>query len=814
MKKILALIILTTTFIKGFAQEIPLDIVDRINTVDYIFEGEVLNTQFYESPTSHSINTSNLIKITKIFKGDLQCGTVELITTGGEYNNIFSYSSHTLQPERGAKGVFLCKDNWREAPAANFWSATNTQLLGAYFEDQSFISYSIENNQIIAHDILGSFDSIAQFYNLAQIITGFNYQVCNEELNFYPKPNIINPDLTESFTPYSKEQYNENRTWIEYQKEHFTRKKKKTRAGDTVSYYIFNPIVTGTGTKYFEFDVKISDNIWTKYLDICYLRIKYPTNIFGTNVVANNNIVITRGNLISDTNCYANPIPNDFMTDAFTVDITEKVYSQCKQQITAIPNGLIHVKMKMNNCIPNSQVFFKDTVIFGGLSTYMSEPLYADFPNDTFSTAYDTFKIPNPIIVPNCVATITSFSPDTVRGGIDDTLTIRGFQFGPIQGNGNLYFTNADAPTSNSYVPLEPYDILLWTDTLIKIKVPSVDTGLNKDPIASCNFILHNNVNEKDTSSNRLTVFYSLFNHRLNSTSKVPDRFVNFDFGVYTLLVDTLVYQNDSAMWCIQKALYEWRCATGVNIVIKKDTFGLPKVANPDIINHIFYSDTLQAAAITTTFYDQCPTASRPLIDIDIAISRNPIVPFHYDTLGNIPAGKSDFYAIILHEIGHAVLQNHVNDTNSIMYPYQNIISGQAIPFWKRKINIMNDPSAYKGGRKAVNLPLDANTISCGHSNMIILPICQGYTPVSEIQKDDNNISVYPNPFQNSLNIIPTSDVEVQEVILYNYNGQIVCKLKKESAHSYTIPSTLNDKNYLLKIFTNKGFVVKKLIHE
>lgn len=261
MKKILALIILTTIFIKGFAQEIPLEIVDRINTVDYIFEGEVLNSQSYQISSSHEIYTSNLIKISKIFIGELECGTVELITAGGVINNILSKTSHTLQPEVGDKGIFLCKSNWRDAPPTNYWNATNGQLLGAYFEDQSFISYSIENNQIIAHDILGSFDSLAQVYNLAQIITGFNYVVCNEELNFIPKPNIPNPDLTETFIPYTKAQYDENRNWIEYQKEHYIRKKKKTRAGDTVSYYIFNPIVTGTATKYFEFDIKISDNI-------------------------------------------------------------------------------------------------------------------------------------------------------------------------------------------------------------------------------------------------------------------------------------------------------------------------------------------------------------------------------------------------------------------------------------------------------------------------------------------------------------------------------------------------------------------------
>jgi hypothetical protein len=814
MKRIYILIAMIISFATTHAQEIPKDIVERINAVDYIFEGEVLNTQSYQVATSHDIYTSNLIQITKIFKGSVVCGTIELITVGGRYNNMESYTSHTLQPEIGDKGVFLCKNNWRDLPPSNFWNATNPQPVGAYFEDQSFISYSIDNNQIVAHDILGSFDSIAQFYNLAQIITGFNYQICDAQLKFAPQTTISNPDMTETFTPYTKEQYNENRNWIEYQKEHYVRKKKKTRAGDTVSYYFFNPIVTGTTTKYFEFDVKISDNIWTKYLDICYLRIKYPTNIFGTNIVANNNIVITRGSLISDTNCYANPVPNDFMSDAFTVDITEKVYSQCKQQITAIPNGLIHVKMKMNNCIPNSQVFFKDTVIFGGLSTYMSEPLYADFPNDTFSVAYDTFKVSNPMIVPNCVATITSFTPDTVKGGIGDTLTIRGFQFGPIQGNGNLYFLNADAPTGGNYIPLEASDIISWNDTLIKLIVPSIDTGSSFDPIGSCKFILKNNANEVDTSDTRLTVFYSLYNYRKSNATKVPEVFIDRQSGGYRFYVDTLVYQNDSAMWCIQKALYEWRCATGVNMYIAKDTFGLPKVTWTDSVNYIYYSTAITQGALTATRYYIFNTNTIPLAEIDIAINKT-LTPFHYDTLGAVPAGKADFYAIMLHEIGHAVLHNHITDTNAIMYPYQTISSTASIPYVKRKIFIMNDPSAYKGGKKAVNTTLDANALT-NFNSMNILPLCQGYTYINEITKAENTIEIYPNPFSDAINIKLLDNEEILSFQLLTNSGQIIFENKNTAKGNKTIylPQSLSKGFYFLRITTNKRTTNKKVIHE
>ena len=49
---------------------------------DNIFEGIVTEQCVYEAENGY-LYTSNLIQISKIFKGNLQCGTVRLITMGG-----------------------------------------------------------------------------------------------------------------------------------------------------------------------------------------------------------------------------------------------------------------------------------------------------------------------------------------------------------------------------------------------------------------------------------------------------------------------------------------------------------------------------------------------------------------------------------------------------------------------------------------------------------------------------------------------------------------------------------------------------------
>jgi hypothetical protein len=145
----------------------------------------------------------------------------------------------------------------------------------------------------------------------------------------------------------------------------------------------------------------------------------------------------------------------------------------------------------------------------------------------------------------------------------------------------------------------------------------------------------------------------------------------------------------------------------------------------------------------------------QPLVDIDFAINDAPSSPFHYDTLGNLPPNKIDFYKVVLHEIGHALLLNHVTDTLAIMYPFQTTSVSNSIPYSQRNLLIMNDKSAYKAGRHAVNIQLDTDALACGFLPMNILPICQNYTSIGNQIKKENLLLAYPNPFSDYLNIIP-----------------------------------------------------------
>lgn len=153
MKKLLLSIAIT---IFGFilnAQEVPTSLLDRINAVNYIFEGKVLESKPYFTNNGQYIRTSNLVQITKILKGNLRCGTIEIITNGGELDNKEISISHSLELYPNAMGIFLCNETIRPLSPIDFYSETNIEKLEGQFENQSFIQYWWNGQTINAADV-------------------------------------------------------------------------------------------------------------------------------------------------------------------------------------------------------------------------------------------------------------------------------------------------------------------------------------------------------------------------------------------------------------------------------------------------------------------------------------------------------------------------------------------------------------------------------------------------------------------------------------------------------------------------------------
>ena len=201
MKKIVLLF--ATLFISciGFSQEIEISLQHRLSSVDYIFEGKVLESHSYYTDNGKNINTSHLIEITKSFKG-VECGTIELITEGGQINGKELTISHALQLRPNTRGLFLCNDTDKELPKNEFYIPDNIQAVSGTFENQSFIKYWIYENQIKAADFNKRYDNLNNLYNEIKLLTGLSMNDCGVPIAIFPNQNGDKNDTPKSSAEY------------------------------------------------------------------------------------------------------------------------------------------------------------------------------------------------------------------------------------------------------------------------------------------------------------------------------------------------------------------------------------------------------------------------------------------------------------------------------------------------------------------------------------------------------------------------------------------------------------------------------------
>ncbi len=113
MVKKLSLLFLLFVALSSHAQtEIDTSaLLNAMNQAPFIFEGKVIEQCTYEEPNSGIIYTNNIMEITKVIKGNLNCGTVSMITEGGEYLDRYMEVTHTTKFNVNVQGIFACKTN-------------------------------------------------------------------------------------------------------------------------------------------------------------------------------------------------------------------------------------------------------------------------------------------------------------------------------------------------------------------------------------------------------------------------------------------------------------------------------------------------------------------------------------------------------------------------------------------------------------------------------------------------------------------------------------------------------------------------------
>ncbi len=554
---------------------------------------------------------------------------------------------------------------------------------------------------------------------------------------------------------------------------------------DEISFSFANAVETGVSPKFLEFDIEVSTNASGTYYDNTVLSIQYNTTAFGTNVVANGKITITKGaNFNSITYIDANTVMIDDATNEVRIPFgTDPVEdgNLNRTLIDAIPQQLFHVKMEIQTCNTNSQLLFVNTFFAEFFSAYTLNP--TDSINAILfydDALFPTNQLNNLLCVPNITSFTSPVYPGTFYQGTTDTdylMTIQGTNFGGTQGNGNVYFLNAD-DGGQSYISLNDYDSIIWSDNEIQIIMPSV---INILPLplfeaatpGSGIFYVKTNSGDSVLSSTPVDMPYAIKNAFF---STLPEKKVRMDL-MNNEVIDSVAiefrlstsitnHSNPMVEAIARRAIEDWACLTGAWFEIGPET--TISSTSPDGVSVVhFVSSFTDPTTLAETEMHQatlgiCEDFSGNKhvwpTEIDIAILLDPTTigaaPWHFDTINALPAGKTDFFEVTLHEVGHAVLLGHVN-YDDLMFYKPLFDPADSIPeFSRRYISAIDQTAGINVVVKGAGVTLDLST--CGGTDvgtLIILPAdqsCVNLVSAKGLSRTNSSfINTYPNPAGN-----------------------------------------------------------------
>jgi len=806
-------------------QEIPIDIVTRVNAVDYIFEGKVIKSTPYRTSNSKYIYTSNTIQITKILKGDLSCGTVELITDGGMVDGRGVDPSHSLKLRKDCAGIFLAKGTAKELSPVDFYDESNYQKVEATFQDQSFIKYWHDGIEWRVSDVWANFDSLAQVYNLAELITGLHFVDCEA-------PTIVGGGWGPETSPSGPEQaiLRPDLDIIRQRLAEITAKKlqiqMEAQGGGglgEVTYGLTNLDITGTDPLYLEFDININDDMGTKYLYYAGARVVYDTLVFGSNIGQTSNMDVINAGLISDLNCYGYSYPNDLTANSYVAFAFPAYGSQCLAMVPTTPVPVFHIRMKILDCLA-STITLADSAFLDGPSAVLYYSAWSETAEVGDAFDYATANIDQTEEIEACGPMITSFSPSTVAGGIQQVLEIHGSGFGATRGTGTVFFKNAN-DGGGSEVACDAADFLPggWSDDLIRLYVPSSDlaivdgTAIPDSPAGTGPFRVVTDTGVSIPSVDTLSIFYSVASFD-GESPKLPALLgpLSVFEGRYVFNIDSLVasYEGGAMVLVIKKALREWTCLTGVDWLVADDPAyqSLPG-AEDDSLCVINFGDLGGGILALTTRYPATCAGHFYTLEADVVISSDPDIVWFLDTVpGNpIPAGQTDFYHTVLHELGHAHNLKHVLAPEHIMYFADNT-SGAF-----RKIALFADASAYEGGNWVMDESyLSPPAIGCELSPISIStsPLCAGFYAIDE-HSTSSDIQLQPNPFSRTLRVSSLGN-RIRAVQIFNALGAMVARSVEQPCMSTVLDLTelVNGLYMVNVVFDNATSVTVKVVKE
>jgi hypothetical protein len=520
------------------------------------------------------------------------------------------------------------------------------------------------------------------------------------------------------------------------------------------------------------------------------MRIAYNSAAFGSNIVANKKITVTKGSNFNSTT-YIEPGLNIIdQTDntlglPFNTDYHQSNYN--RTQLLTTDQQLVHIKIEIANCGQNSNLDFVDTDITSNLSLYT--PAANSSINDINGYSATYYQKPENMLL-LCQIKINDFN-SPINGGVGQILSIKGNNFGNNRGNGQVKFRDANRFGFPYIQKLDDADYISWSNELIQIRMPSsvlttISSGIINQTPGTGNFIVKNNngdsvISNNNTSGKPFTVYYSLSTRVMNTKKHQAYIKKSNANGGYTVRLDTSISNYHDRLACAKLAIKQWRCYTAMNFEIGTDTL----IPNPksDGVCTLFFSDNLLPNALAQTQNQHlfCAANSDTIFAIkefDITVRRVPNM--FYDVDGKkLPIGKFDFYETLLHELGHAFGLQHLIDTTQLMYYRTNYSFTNDVQGYQRRTLKPYSADA-EGGTYQVSRSIGAVKGQC-QDFLAVIPAQNtscGSSAINELLANNFFIKAYPNPIaDNNLTISFEAPKNMDaQLIIYDVVGRVMYK--------------------------------------
>ena len=736
------------------------------NNSKYIFEATYISGEPFKDVKANVTRFSQKLNITKIYRnsdGKLKLGTVQLIDDITAFNiddngKMFVIPGSDYDAFSGT--IYFCNDH----------------------RDSDY-KINTDNEPMVLKQIHG--EEKDEFYKHINLIPDITISDSllqkkspNEnEIKQSPKPQKVIDDTTGNSQRYKEhlDNYHSYMNNLQTKNAHKSNREKHMTVVEDIFFSIAFATQTVSGPNHFlEFDVLVNGSSNSTYFDNCLLRISYNPLSFGNNIVGNGNVTITKGTNFNSLT-YINPNTNDIdqtpteMGVAFGTDFSQTTLN--RTQLLFSQQQLLHFKMRIQNCNTNPQIQFQD-VTFTYIFSY-----YANNPTDSITNTigYDTSIYSGNITTTLCVPSITSFTSPVIPGANypyaslnESQMVIQGNNFGVNQDTGNVYFRNADNGGA-SYIPLNHYDIVSWSENTIVVNVPSfIDSFPKYLPQTQWKypcpgsglFKVVTGTGDSAISPTPVLMPYGIENLLFTPYEKARLNLGNINFsGGYTFMIDTSImnYADPILLPLIKKAIKYVACKTGANFIMGGS------IAHNGYINDgvcvIFMGDYPTINHLAYTQYNTPYQCTHPIPfytynvgrSMQIGLLKNPSLNglgyWQFDTLqNNIDLGRIDFYGILVHELLHAVGLKHVNQQERMWWQDQgNPIAGPLR--W-----LISSDDIAGGGDIVIKSVTDSFMVSCiPGGNMQIFGNCLTGLGIPELNSNVSNFIMYPNPLNDNL---------------------------------------------------------------